>query len=159
MRTVYWYVAVTTTRGVFRHRPRCPCLMEPRLLAGDARCSPTFSWWALETPMTMARMVHAGGQAESVEATAARSEERSGQCRRCNMCLLTPPGLTGFDSHMLTEMEEEESCLTDSRKALPQRWHIVVYITPRRIAACGYCTDSAPKAPTRSGGEPSNNGK
>ncbi len=29
--------------------------MEPGLLAGDARCPPTSSWWALETPLTMAR--------------------------------------------------------------------------------------------------------
>ncbi len=30
--------------------------MEPRLLAEDARCSPTFSWWALKTPMIRARL-------------------------------------------------------------------------------------------------------
>jgi len=30
--------------------------VEPRLLAEDARCSPTSSWWALETPMIRARL-------------------------------------------------------------------------------------------------------
>ncbi len=42
-------------RGACWHRPRGPVLVEPCLLAGDARCSPTSSWWALETPVTLAR--------------------------------------------------------------------------------------------------------
>ena len=37
------------------HRPRGLDPVEPRLLEGDARCPPTSSWWALETPVTMAR--------------------------------------------------------------------------------------------------------
>jgi len=32
---------------------------------------------------------------------------------------LTPPGLPGYDSDRLKEMEEEVYCLTSSREALP----------------------------------------
>ena len=35
--------------------------VEPGLLAGDARCSPTSSWWALVAPMTPARLGSVGG--------------------------------------------------------------------------------------------------
>ena len=38
---------------------------------------------------------------------------------------LTPPGLTGYVSDRLKEMEEEDCCLARSREALPQRWQIV----------------------------------
>ncbi len=74
------------------------------------------------------------------------------------MCLLTPPGLTGFDSDRLKEMEEKDCYVTDSRKALPQEWQIVVCSTRRRIVAYGYCTDSALKAPTRTDRETSRYG-
>jgi hypothetical protein len=68
---------------------------------------------------------------------------------------LTPPGVTGYDSERLKEMEEEVCCLTSSREALPHGWRIVEYSTRRRIAAYGYYTDSAPKVPTRADGETS----
>ena len=38
---------------------------------------------------------------------------------------LTPPGLAGFDSDRLKELEEEDYCLAGSREALPQGWQIV----------------------------------
>ncbi len=41
--------------GAYLHRPRAPGPVEPGLLAGDDRCPPTSSWWALETPLTLAR--------------------------------------------------------------------------------------------------------
>jgi hypothetical protein len=41
--------------GAFWHRPRGPSPVEPGPLEGDARCPPTSSWWALETPVTLAR--------------------------------------------------------------------------------------------------------
>jgi hypothetical protein len=37
-------------KGACWHRPRGPGPVEPGLLTGDARCTPTSSWWALETP-------------------------------------------------------------------------------------------------------------
>jgi hypothetical protein len=42
-----------------------------------------------------------------VAAAPARSMERSDRRRR-QRCLLTPPGLTGYDSKVLKEMEEED---------------------------------------------------
>ncbi len=41
--------------GAYSHRPRGTGPVEPGLLAGDARCPPTSSWWALETPLNLAR--------------------------------------------------------------------------------------------------------
>ena len=41
--------------GACWHRPRGPGLMEPGLLAGDARCSPTSLWGALESPLILTR--------------------------------------------------------------------------------------------------------
>jgi hypothetical protein len=32
-----------------------PWSVDPGLLAGDVECSPTSSWWALETSLTLAR--------------------------------------------------------------------------------------------------------
>ena len=68
---------------------------------------------------------------------------------------LTPPGMTGYDSNRLKEMEEEVCYLIASREALPHGWQIVAYSTRRRTTAYGYCTDSAPNAPTRVDGETS----
>jgi hypothetical protein len=68
--------------GACWHWPRGHGQVEPWLLAGDARCSPTSSWWVLETPMTKARQGPAGGQAGSVAAAVARSVERSGRRNR-----------------------------------------------------------------------------
>jgi len=107
-----------------------------------------------ETPMTMARLGLARGQAGSVAAAAARSMERLG-CRRRHKCLLKPPGLMIFDSDRSMGMEEEVCFPTDSREALSQGWQILVYNTRCRTTAYGYCTDSAPKAPTRTDGETS----
>jgi len=57
--------------------------------------------------------------------------------RRRRMYLLTPPGLIGFDSVSLKDMEEEDYCLTVSWEALSRMWQIVVYNTRRRNAAYG----------------------
>ena len=80
--------------------------------------------------------------------------ERLG-CRRRHKCLLKPPGLMIFDSDRSMGMEEEVCFPTDSREALSQGWQILVYNTRCRTTAYGYCTDSAPKAPTRTDGETS----
>ena len=52
-------------------------------------------------------------------------------------------------------MKEEDCYLTDNREALPQEWQIFVYNTRRHNATYGYCTDSAPKTPTRTEGKTS----
>ena len=53
--------------------------------AGNAGSPPTSSWWALETPLTLARRGQVGGQARGDAAVAARSEERSRRHHR-HMC-------------------------------------------------------------------------
>ena len=55
-----------SSNGTFWHPPRGRGSVEPGLLAGDAICSPTSSWWALETPMTKSRQGPASGLAGSV---------------------------------------------------------------------------------------------
>ncbi len=44
-----------TARRLLASAPR-PWSVEPGLLAEDARCSPTSSWWALVTHVTRARL-------------------------------------------------------------------------------------------------------
>ena len=68
---------------------------------------------------------------------------------------LTPPGLADSNLDKLKELEEEERCPIDSREALPYGQHIVGYSTRRCTATFEYCTDSAPKVPTRTDGETS----
>ena len=127
--------------------------MEPGLLAGDARCPPTSSWWALETPVILARR-------GSYRRTS--GGHGGGGCTIGGEIVQQPPSRVFFNtarpeghviSGMWTELEEGGSTAKRQQEKL-LRWQNVggcrTRMTRSRTAAV-----TVPKLPYRPDGETS----
>ena len=84
-------------RGASWHRPRGLGPVEPRLLVEDVGCPSTSSWWAMETPLTLARRGSAkrpsgrhGGGGGAIGGEIVQQPP--------SHVFLTPPGLRGTRS-------------------------------------------------------------
>ena len=124
-------------KGARWHRPRGPGLVGPELLAEDAGCLPTSSWWAIETPLTLARRGSGMRPSGWHGGCCGRSGRRSCTATTTTGVLVNASWSDGTEFQKRMRSYEELSGPGAARKHGPRGWRRQIAYTAEECT--GYC--------------------